>query len=365
MRGRKVEVGGSSCIVYVRHRGTCPQRADQSGMVECECIRSIQFRDGSRESTHEWKWSKAEEVAKRKLAERLGLVNIPVAKPLGYSIGQAVKEWIEEREQNGIDNTKARLLTKKLLAWTGRQGWQRLEEIQKQALRVWRTEEWKYQHGDSTSMKVHWGIVKNFFKWCVEGDLLAANPCPPLNGKIKEKEVIPFTPEQIDLLLETSMVMPKWSADRRLKVKSLILLMRWSGMAINDTACLERAKLVGQHIQRNRRKKSQKGFTVPIPLWVADALRELPNNDPRYFLWYRRASGEENRRGSIVHIYGGWFREVCDAAGMPEGHSHMLRHSFATYHLANGVPVERVSGRQGPTLKDYRLVLAEAGPNLR
>jgi integrase len=78
--------------------------------------------------------------------------------------------------------------------------------------------------------------------------------------------------------------------------------------------------------------------------WVADELRALPNNDPGYFLWHRRADSPQLvTAASIPQIYGGWFREVCDAAGMPDGHSHMLRHSFATHHLANNIPIDQVA----------------------
>jgi integrase len=86
---------------------------------------------------------------------------------------------------------------------------------------------------------------------------------------------------------------------------------------------------------------------VPVPQRVVDSLRKLPNNAPRYFFRHRRKDGSEVKEESIVQIYGGWFREVCDAAGIPEGHSHMLRHSFATYYLARNVPVERVAEWMG------------------
>jgi site-specific recombinase XerD len=115
-----------------------------------------------------------------------------------------VDEWIEEREQDGINNVKAVYLTKRLVAWCKRKDIRHLGQIQTQALGHWRTTEWKYAHGDSASMKIHWSVLGAFFEWCVERRLLEFNPRPKLKGKIKPKEVTPFTPEQIELLLQTS-----------------------------------------------------------------------------------------------------------------------------------------------------------------
>jgi integrase/recombinase XerD len=266
MRGRKVEAGDSSCILFVRHKKTCKEYGNNADNVDCDCIRNVQFRDGSRQSTSEWKWSRAEDKARQLLSERLGLGDV-AQQPAGgnHSVEKAVDQWIEEREKDGLTNVKARHLTAKLVAWCQRNNIRCLEQIQKQALRAWRTAEWKYAHGDSSSMKIHWSVLSAFFDWCVEGDLLESNPCPKLKGKIQEKEVIPFSPKQIDLLIHTAATMPKWDTVQRLKVRGLILLMRWSGMSIGDSVRLERGKLVGQHIQRNRRKKTKKKFSVPIP----------------------------------------------------------------------------------------------------
>src|ERR1700685_118979 len=112
MRGRKIRAGDSSCILFMRHKTSCPEYGNNSPTLECDCIKVVQFRDGSRRSTHEWKWSKAEDKAQRMLRNRLGLVDIPPAKPEGYSVEvytveRAVDEWIEEREQDGINNVKA------------------------------------------------------------------------------------------------------------------------------------------------------------------------------------------------------------------------------------------------------------------
>ena len=311
----------------------------------------MQFKDGSRKKTKEWTWKKAEDVAYRKAAELEGVSSTPV-KSTGYPVERAVEEWIAERGQDALNNTKAKYLSQKLLDWCHRNGIEYLGQIEKQALRVWRSTEWKYRNGDSSSLKVHWSVLCCFFRWCVEGDLLDANPCPKRKGKIKQRRVIPLKENQIDALLAAveRMRRPGWTEERRLKMRALILIMRWGGMALIDAVCLLRSELVGQ-VVHSQRHKTKKAFSVPIPKWVADLLQLLPNNDPRYFFWHLSANGSQPKR--ITNIFGGWFHEVFKEAGIT-GHSHQLRHSFATHHLARKVRVERVAEWMGDSPAEVR-----------
>lgn len=351
MRGRKIVVGETSLTLYVRHRASCPEKSDNNGTVKCDCLRWMQFKDGSRESTHHWTWAKAEEVAKKKAAEIEGVPNVSPTKFGPYSVEKAIDEWIAERERDGIrNNAKAKHLTAKLLYWCQRNGIEFLHQIQKQALRTWRTEEWAYRTGNSNSLKVHWSVLNSFFNWCVESDLIEMNPCPKRKGKITPQDVVPLTPEQMDALegAVEKMRTQGWTDVRRLMMRALILVMRWSGMAIGDAVHLERTTHGTLHLEGHtiygKRSKTDKRFSVPIPEWVVNLVKMLPLTHPRYFFWHRRRDGLELK--SMVNRYGDWFGDVFKVAGI-KGHSHQLRHSFATYHLSRGVPVERVAEWMG------------------
>src|ERR1700675_4376715 len=56
---------------------------------------------------------------------------------------------------------------------------------------------------------------------------------------------------------------PGWNDARRLKMRLLIQIMRWSGMALVDAVCLPRVELVKRTIS-SRRHKTDKWFTAPI-----------------------------------------------------------------------------------------------------
>jgi integrase/recombinase XerD len=356
-RGRKIIVGKDHATLFVRHTKDCPKRTDNSGTVECKCVRSVKFTDGSQLSTHQWSWAKAEEVARRMLADRAG-VDPTTIKPAGYPVERAIDEWIAEREADGVRyNAKAKLIGRKLLDWCKKNNIEHLSQITKQALRVWRTTGWKYRTGDSTSTKVHWSMLRSFFSWCVEGDLLEGNPCPKFKGKIKPQQVVPLTPQQMDALeaAVAKMQSPGWTDERRLRMRALILVMRWSGMAINDAVCLERSsggitRLIGPVIHGQRHKTSKK-FSVPLPGWLVDLLKALPVAHPKYYFWHKRPDGREVLRTSMVTQFGDWFGEMFKLAGI-KGHSHQFRHSFATYHLSRGVSVERVAEWMGDSVAE-------------
>ncbi len=106
MRGRKIQVGETSATLFVRHKKTCPEKANNSGTVGCKCIRWMQYKDGKRESTRQWVWTKAEEEARRLVAQRYDVIITP-AKSGGYSVEKAIDEWIAERDQDGLHNAKA------------------------------------------------------------------------------------------------------------------------------------------------------------------------------------------------------------------------------------------------------------------
>jgi hypothetical protein len=121
MRGRKLQVGEISVTLFVRHSKECSERKDNSGTVGCKCFRWVPYKDGKRESTSQWTWVKAEEEARRIVAGRSAAVLTP-SKSGTYSVEKAIAEWIAERDLDGLHNTKAIHMGKKLLVWCQKSG---------------------------------------------------------------------------------------------------------------------------------------------------------------------------------------------------------------------------------------------------
>lgn len=126
-----------------------------------------------------------------------------------------------------------------------------------------------------------------------------------------------------------------------LRVKSLLVLMRYSGMRVSDAVTLTADRLDGNRLFRYTQKTGVPAYTV-LPDSVLRVLEATPRvTDTRYF-W----TGQGKRQTAI----GDWqekIKNVFDLAGISKGLgnavSHRLRDTFAVELLQAGVPIERVS----------------------
>jgi integrase len=95
-------------------------------------------------------------------------------------------------------------------------------------------------------------------------------------------------------------------------------LMLWTDQRRVDAIHLGR-----QHIHNGkfqlRQSKTGKLLTLPIAPPLADAIAAMPKSDAMCFLM------TEWGRPFSVKGFGGWFREQCDAAGLPKCTAHGLR----------------------------------------
>ena len=76
----------------------------------------------------------------------------------------------------------------------------------------------------------------------------------------------------------------------------------------------------------------------PLPDFVVKALSQFEAMNNTYYFW----SGTSSKDG-IARTYMVRLRTIVDLAGIPSGHAHRFRDTFATELLPAGVPLERVS----------------------
>jgi hypothetical protein len=108
-----------------------------------------------------------------------------------------------QREQDKLTNGRPKRMMRNLLEWCQTQGIENLSDVTKATLLAWRGT-WKYQSGDSASLKVSWCCVGSFLDWCVGADLLAVSLFPrgpQFRVKVRQREVVPYTQKQVDALL--------------------------------------------------------------------------------------------------------------------------------------------------------------------
>lgn len=136
--------------------------------------------------------------------------------------------------------------------------------------------------------------VIGFFWACVRRRYLTENPAIGL-GKIKVVQIPTdyFPPDEFQRILDATTIYgdPRGGfipvEDLRTRLRSMTLLMRWSGLRIRDAITLERHRLDGDSLLLYQAKTGTPIY-VPLPPHVVEALEDLPPSpkpNPRYFFW--------------------------------------------------------------------------------
>jgi integrase/recombinase XerD len=118
------------------------------------------------------------------------------------------------------------------------------------------------------------------------------------------------------------------------RLKALILLLRFSGLRIGDAVTLDIARIEdGSLFLRTEKKKTR--VRVPLTLETLAALDACPKPYP---FW----SGTSTRKSVI----GNWQRamkRLFKLAGVEGGHPHRWRHTFACELLLSGAFLKSVA----------------------
>jgi len=134
-----------------------------------------------------------------------------------------------------------------------------------------------------------------FFEFCISNDWLDKNPA--LKMKKAEEKRVPtdyFTREDFHRIVDATYAYGNWLGGRDFhyradRMRALILLMRWSGLAIRDAVALERDKLGADGKLFLYRAKTGVPVRVPLPAEVA----KLPN----FFFWTGNGDPETAKKG--------------------------------------------------------------------
>jgi len=348
-------------FVYTRHTSDCPKKRDRF-WKRCRCpkwVRGTLNGAAIRQTAETRSWEKAED--KRRRLEEHAEQN-PAAIPAGEarklaseptSVNDAVKRFFaSKRNENLADSTLDKLITifeKQFLRWATSAGFKHIAKITTADLEAFRD---TWTDGPLAKKKKQERLI-GFFYYCMRLGWIKSNPAALLGRIRAEGPPTDYFPKpEFDLIVDSTYIyQPKgWVECRNqaTRLRVLILLMRWSGLAIRDAVTLERHRLNDKDELFLYRAKTGNPVYVPLPRDVALALRNIPpgpSPNPRYFFW----SGN----GSPKSVVGNWqrsFRRLFDIAnirrddGTPKRcHPHMFRDTFAVEMLLAGVPLEQVS----------------------
>ena len=194
------------------------------------------------------------------------------------------------------------------------------------ALRAWR-EGWDCAVGTHRTWLAK---IKAFFAFAVGEGWIAESPArrlrPPSGNA---PPTMPLSAAEMRMMV----VAADATSPRDL---AFVLLMRYSGLAIQDAATLARDRLDGTLLTL-RRGKSGELVQVDLPDPVVAALEGLPAEGRHYF-WTGKSAP-----ATAAKLWGRRLRSVAANAKVDNFRSHRLRDTFAVELLLAGVAMQDVS----------------------
>jgi integrase/recombinase XerD len=331
-------------IIYRRHREACEHRGEGRKYRRCRCPIWVDgFLGGKeiRKSLNTADWQKAQNFVREWEAKE----SEPTAPQELMTIQVAGEKFIADAEAQKLREAtvyKYRLLFKQMAAFSVERGLRYLTELDLQMLGEFRAG-WK--DGPRSSAK-KLERLRAFFRFAQKRDWVTKNPASDLKTpRITLCPTMPYTRDEMMRILAAITryrdEFPNRGKENALRIRALVLLLRYSGMRIGDAVGLS-----SDRIQQNRlflyTAKTGTPVNTVLPDFVLEALESCPKVTGVQFFW--------NGRDKLDTIVGSWRKRLAklfELAEVPKGHAHRFRDTFAVELLLAGVPIERVSALLG------------------
>lgn len=321
---------------YRRHRADCKHRSRR--YKGCSCPIWIQgVLDGApvRRSLDLTNW----EAAHRRIQELEihGDGNV-------FTVSEAAERFLKDREAMQLGTAMMSKYKNVVAELKEKFGNTSLRAITPDDVRKLR-ESWKLA---PITLQKRLEMVRKFFAFCVDSDWIPKNPAKSVKAPVvKHVPTLPFSDEEMEKIIwaceSIREAHPKMPADAPKKLKALVLLMRHSGVRISDAVMFKDSLLKYGKLFLYQAKTGEPVW-VPLPKNALEAIADCREEGREYYFYLQI--------GTVKTAITDWqwrLRKVYDMAGLPDGHSHRLRDTFAVALLEKGVPIETVSTLLGHT----------------
>jgi integrase len=356
--------------VYTRHAADCAKAKDKDWR-RCRCPKWISGTHGGelvRKSAKTRSWEKAAAYRRHlegtsdptsvqtdeslRISDRAPAERHRDQKKARVTIETAVDAYLRDARSRELEfSTLSKLegiFRKQFLTWCTSEGYKFLDEVDLDALLLFRD---TWIDGPLAKRKKQERLI-GFFWACVRRGYITENPTFGL-GKIKVDQTPTdyFPPHEFDKIVDATYAYRENRGEtgnaNSTRLRTMTLLMRWSGLRIRDAVTLERSRLHGDSLLLYQAKTGTPVY-VPLPSHLVEALRSVPDGpkpNPRYFFWSGNGSPK-----SVVANWQRSYRRLFALAHItkPDGsakrcHPHMFRDTFAVEMLLAGVPIDQVS----------------------
>ncbi len=318
--------------IYRRHLKSCEHRDEGRKYRRCRCPIWVDgFLTGAeiRKSLELKDWEKAQQ----KIREWEAVGTDAAQRQQNVLIEQTCEEFLADAEARRLREStlkKYRVLLNQLRAFAADRGYRFIEQLDLPPLRQFR-ESWQ-DSGVSARKKLE--RLRAFYRFAHDNGWVKENFAKRLKPpQVHEPPTLPFTrDEMVDILAACG----EYPGDGR-RLRAFVLLERYSGMRIGDTATCALDRLQGRKLLLYTQKTNVPVYVV-LPEVVVEALNAVPPLSKEHFFWTGGSSKET--------AAGNWrrsLRKLFKLAGVAGGHPHRFRDTFAVELLLAGVPLEQVS----------------------
>jgi site-specific recombinase XerD len=277
------------------------------------------------------------------------------------TVEDAVGRYIASKQTEGVGERHMLTLNKfgkDLVAYCTAHGLMCLRDVKLTDLENWR-DTWKYSK--VTAQKQQSRVI-GFFQYGMNRGWVDRNVAAGL-GTIRIKQddrqpTIALSDKQYEQLLAAiSKVNGKTTDEMRKRLRALILLQRWTGLAIRDACKLERKRIEPDPDNHGWCRLFVRRSKTGTPVFAAlagDIAAEIlsAHNDNKRFLFAHAATDVEVRKA--VQSFTNLFVKLDEVADIKDEngqhvwiHSHILRDTYAVFLLEHGAPTEDVAALLG------------------
>jgi site-specific recombinase XerD len=217
----------------------------------------------------------------------------------------------------------------------------------------WRNLKSPEKHLGGESRKTTMTVFRTFLKYCVDRDWLKTNTATKIKtSKAQQRHSSKNKKHGLELQ-DYEKVLRYLDGEPDPRMRTMIELMRWTGMRISDAAKFSERELV-RNLRNNGwnadfvAQKNGKECIVPVPEHVAGMLQALPFLHETF--WFQTGQANWRSRAQqpglrIAKIFKATEKEF--GAFAHHASAHTLRHTFAIQHLNNDVPIKVVADWMG------------------
>jgi site-specific recombinase XerD len=323
--------------VFRRHVKGCKHRSEGRKYRRCHCpLWTDGFLDGReiRQSLKLRDWNKAQDRVREWEAESK-IANHADSEPM--TIQKAWDLFVSDCEARNLREPtlrKYRHLKRKMEECGQQHGLRFISEFDLEMLRKFRA---SWPNKNLSALK-KLELLRSFYRFAFESGWIPENWAKKVkNPIVQDRPTLPFTSDETVRILTSCNTHKGVSPRNRLRLRALLLLLRYSGLRIGDAVTLSRERLKGERLFLYT-SKTGVPVHIPLPTFVIEALEAAASPGERYYFW----TGQSKPKTAISH----WqelLKTIFENGGIKNGHAHRMRDTFAVELLLQGVPIERVS----------------------